>query len=53
MTSAMEAAGLEKPVFQTEGFFFKVIFNSHPARRESKSTNWIFKKPSGKERGTV
>ena len=22
----MESAGLEKPIFQTEGFFFKVIF---------------------------
>jgi len=26
MTSAMEIAGLEPPIFQTEGFFFKVIF---------------------------
>jgi len=26
MTSAMETAGLEKPDFQTEGHFFKVIF---------------------------
>jgi ATP-dependent DNA helicase RecG len=26
MTNAMETAGLEKPIFQTEGHFFKVIF---------------------------
>jgi ATP-dependent DNA helicase RecG len=26
MHRAMEAAGLKKPIFQTEGFFFKVIF---------------------------
>ena len=26
MTSAMEKAGLEKPIFKTEGSFFKVIF---------------------------
>ena len=26
MTYAMETAGLEKPIFETEGFFFKVIF---------------------------
>jgi len=26
MIDAMEIAGLEKPIFQTEGYFFKVIF---------------------------
>ena len=26
MTREMEEMGLEKPVFQTEGYFFKVIF---------------------------
>ena len=26
MTNAMETAGLESPIFQTEGYFFKVIF---------------------------
>ncbi|MCL2718472.1 MAG: putative DNA binding domain-containing protein [Lachnospiraceae bacterium] len=31
MTGTMEAAGLEKPIFQTEGHFFKVIFYRSPS----------------------
>jgi len=34
MTDAMEAAGLEAPVFQTEGFFFKVTFKRELLHRD-------------------
>jgi predicted HTH transcriptional regulator len=39
MNHAMETAGLKKPVFETEGLFFKVIFERKLSENEKSITN--------------